>query len=1151
MDAENVTTIKDGPAELPGWSVGRVQVSGRAEEDYRGEKDYRTVYAMGEMKELYVDTEVFNRNVGGEGQKCAMVVSLFRLEGQKAVCMAEKRGSLELEPGDMQVSCEEVLTARDLKAGVWEEGIYRLCVEVGGVTGQSDDIYIIQGSGQVDEYFRTMYVAVDRVCDETDEVAGKRPHSFRELDSKDLKGVRFLFMAQNLLQKKWVYEFVIRVVGQNGSLKAVQFAKAAHFIKDQANNENALLCFAIDMVPAEVLAENEEYTVIVSFMGHVMLNLSFVIGHKDVPYDFTQEIAAENGKGSEVQNLADNYTEKDRDEIMDRIYRLVGLRKVKEEITRIVEYAKFVRLRKENGFEARFSPMHLVFMGSPGTGKSSVAAMLGELFKVLGFLSNGKVHHIKRRDLVQEGAAIEEQLVRQALENSRGGILYIEEAADLFHMGEEEDRGVVALGILHSILLHEKPEVLVILEDGEEEMNYLLDMLPDLKKVFTKHLYFEDYTPEELMDIARNKLKKLQYRFTPAAEEKFYRQLQEACVCKDENFENGHYIDEKLEEAARQMAKRLMSQSRNEYNKEQLMSIDADDIVLPEAGDPNKSMEKLNAMVGLGKLKQSIAQHLNYVYFIRERQKHGFADVLPPLNMIFCGNPGTGKTTVVKMMGEIYHAVGVLTRPNVVVQDGRSLAVETAVPPVQIAGALAEMSLGGILYINQVDVLLQTEYGKVVLEMLLGNLSTEECDNRVVVLGCYPDKVEQLLQTYPGLEEYFPYRFDFTDYTPDELLKIAENKLKAKNYGFHPKAREAFGELIRKAYENRNKNFGNVLLVEKIVDLAIRNMSDRTMTIRRKRELTRQELTTICREDVPSDIFNLPKLSADEFDEKEIHEALAELNQLVGQDSIKKQICDFVELARHYNRGGLKLSTKMSLQWCFTGNSAMGKGTVARIIARLYKAMGIVSTGNVFTFKVERMIGLMENEAQECIGDALARSEGGILLFDEDTPKLNEAVGFRERIRVILMNQMAIRPGSHLIIYAEPRSRVAGLNGGAEQVSEVVNVLVFEDYTPEELMVILKRRLLKEKMKMTVTARQYMAEFIGSLVSTEERNHASSRLMRIVADMIVRNCLQRVAKNEKKTKASDLISVQKQDVVMFTEQFVASIMKERKRIGFV
>ena len=295
----------------------------------------------------------------------------------------------------------------------------------------------------------------------------------------------------------------------------------------------------------------------------------------------------------------------------------------------------------------------------------------------------------------------------------------------------------------------------------------------------------------------------------------------------------------------------------------------------------------------------------------------------------------------------------------------------------------------------------------------------------------------------------------------------------------------------------------------------------------------------------------MPKFERDDFDETEIEVALAELDQMVGQPGIKKQIRDFVELARHYSREGIKLSTRLSLQWRFTGNSAMGKGTVARIIARLYKAMGIITTNRVLDFKVERMIGLMEEEAQRCIGEALIKSNGGILLFDEDSPKLNESIGFRERVRAILMNQMAERPGTYIIIYAEPREKLPGLNGTAEHISELVNVLIFEDYSKEELMSILKRRLAKEKMKMTVTARQYMTDFIESMVSTEERSRASSRLMRIVADLIVRNCLQRIARKESEARPTGEISVQKQDVVQFTEEFIAGIMKERKRIGFI
>lgn len=1130
--------------------VGRsVRVSSRPERNYQGERDYRTVYGVGELENLLVDVEVLNKKFGETSWEGILTLRLFRLEGKEARCIAKKQETVKMEAADSLVIYTGIFTTDDLKADAWQQGVYRILAEIEGVAAQSDDIYILSGNGQPEEYFRLLHAGLDRYCEESDEMARQRPHSFNMLNREGLKNVRFFLMAQNLLGGEWVYEFIIRVVKPDGSMKALQVAKAAHFIKDQEGN--SILCFGVDLGDTEDFVQTGEYEAVISCFGQVVLRMAFAIGNKDMPYDFEQEVLADGGQAIIHRPVEPVYSAKDKDEVMDRLYRLVGLRKVKEEITQIMDYAEFVRLRKENGFTDSFPVMHLIFTGHPGTGKNTVAEMIGELYQKLGLLEYGKINHYSRTDLVRDGVAAEEQLVRQALKNSAGGILFLDEAGDLFHPEDPNDRGVLALGVLFSILTREKPEVLVILADVEEEMNTLLEAFPDLRKIFPRKLCFEDYSPEELMEITRLKLEKLQYRFTPAAEEKFYKQLKLACQAKEVDFTNGRYIDEQIEEAAIQMSRRLMANRRGEYKKEELMLITEEDVMIQNDGDPAKPLEKLKAMVGLKQLKQSIVQHLNYVYFIRERQKHGFADVMPPLNMVFSGNPGTGKMTVAKMMGEIYHSVGVLARANVVVQDGRNLTAESGVTAVQAADMLMNMAEGGILYLNHADVLTESEFGLALLEGLLAHLPAEECGDTILILAGYPDRMKQMVEINPALRNYFPSSFQFNDYTPEELMQIAENKLREENYIFHPKAKELFSGLIRKAYDNRNKNFGNVLLVEKIVELAIRNMSERTMKIRQERELTRQEITTIRKDDIPVEVFELPKFTQDVFDEAEIEGALEELEQMVGQTGIKKQIRDFVELARHYSKEGIKLTTRMSLQWCFTGNSAMGKGTVARIIARLYKAMGIITQGQVVDFKVERMIGLMEDEAQRSIGEALIKSNGGILLFDEDSPKLNEAVGFRERVRAILMNQMAERPGSYLVIYAEPRDRITDINGDAEHVSDLVNVLVFENYTREELMVILKRRLAKEKMKMTATARQYMTTFIDSLVSTEERSQASSRLMRIVADMIVRNCLQRIAKNKMSDKAEELISVQKRDVAMFTEHFVAGIMRERKRIGFV
>lgn len=1135
----------NGLEDSAGLFIG---VSNSPQVDYQEKRKYRSVFGVQEITDLYVDLWIIMPEI----LKCTggkpFTVSLMREDVQHSVSIAEKQVVVQPLEERFQLKYTVVFHAGEL-AKPLEPGAYRIRVDNNGLVDESGPLILLNGGGNPKEYMTMRYAGLYSCSNEKTFNPEETPVSYRSFKREGLDNIELCLMFRNEYTgvKNMPYEMFIRLLHVDGRC----IASYTHIVQEYVEHPEMEGWFAVEFMlwNAREAIHPGSYRLIVSCFDAVVIEMPFTVGDKDVEGDFMAEMIKYWSDGAPKSPKPPVSAAKEA--MMDRLYSLVGLRKVKEEITRLMNHAEFVCMRRANGFEDSFHVVPMIFTGHPGTGKNTVAGMLGELYQALGLLSNGKVNRYKRDDLVRDGVAAEEQLVRQALKDSLGGVMFVDHACDLFCPEDRNDRGIIALGILYKIITDEQPEVLVILSDDAGEMDVMLEAMPDLKKFFRHRLCFEDYSPEELMEITRKKLEKLQYRFSPAAEDKFYKKLKAACVANEVDFTNGHYIDEEIEEAALRMSRRLMANAQGEYTKEDLMLIREEDIeVLPE-GNPEAPMQQLEAMVGLGELKQSIAQHLNYVYFLRERQKQGFADVMPPLNMIFSGNPGTGKLTVAKMMGEIYHSVGVLERPDVVVQDGRNLAGDTGMAPQQAADLLMNMAEGGILYLNHADALPQSEAGLAVFEGLLGNLSTEECGDTIVILGGYPDRLAKMLEMNPALRSYFPNIFQFNDYSPEELMQIAVNKLKEKEYVFHPKAREVFAGLMRKAYENRNKNFGNVLLAEKVIELAIRNMSARTMKIRQERELTRQEITTIREDDIPVNIFEMPKFEQDVFDEESIRTALEELDQMVGQPGIKKQIRDFVELARHYSREGVKLSSKMSLQWCLTGNSAMGKGTVARIIARLYKAMGIVPRGQVINFKVERLIGLMEDEAQRSIGEALMKSNGGILLFDEDSPKLNEAVGFRERVRAILMNQMAERPGSYIIVYAEPRDMVPGLNGDAEHMNELVNVLVFEDYTKEELMVILKRRLDKENMKMTSTARQHMGAFIGSLVSTEERSHASSRLMRIVADMIVRNCLQRIAKNLGTEKTDDTVSVQKQDVAMFTEQFVAGVMKERKRIGFV
>lgn len=832
-----------------------------------------------------------------------------------------------------------------------------------------------------------------------------------------------------------------------------------------------------------------------------------------------------------------------------RLYQLIGRREIKEEITRIFERAEFVKMRRDNGFEDPFPSMDMLFMGNPGTGKNTVAEILGEELYLLGMLANGRVNRFHREDFSKPGVAAEEQLIRQAFQWSEGGIMLIEDAHEFFPTNNPNDPALHILGILISIIENEAPPVAVILAGREEELQAMYEGIPDLKRVFSTQLYFPDYHAEELMEITRKMMAERQYRFTAEAEDKFQELLENFCIDKDHDFANAHFVEKELNDAMTRMAERLMSNKNGSYTREEMMEIRAEDIPSWQKPNPKDTFEKIDKLVGSAELKKGIMGYINYVYFLCERQKHGFSEPFPPLNMIFAGNPGTGKTTIAKMLGDTLAGLKVLGSGNVQVREYSDLVGDGSYPPQQFALYAYEQARGGILYIRETQKLFQSQQGFSALSAILSQLSDSENGDTIVILGGTINEMDKLLTSNPKLKLVFPYYFYFEDYTPDELFNIALQKIKEKQFTIHPKAKEALQQLMNRIHKENNQYFGNALFVEKIIDMAIKKLSERTMIIRKERELTRKEVTTIMATDIPDFTTDIPDAYRENFDEKEIKAALKELDKMVGQLKIKKQIHDFVNLARHYNEKGVKLTTRLSLQWYFTGNSGMGKGTVARIIARLYKAMGLVEKAQVYRFKAERLIGLSEEEMNQGIGTALLKSKGGVFFFDEDSQRLNDNT-LKNRLQAILMSQMTEQPGSYTVIYANQNPPRQLLSDEVEQISDMANILYFEDYTQEELIEILKRDLASEHYKMTPTAQQHMKNFISQMLDNKSHKRISARLIKLVAEMMIRNRIQRLTREGERKEGKQFISITKEDVQLFTPELLNSLTKERTAIGF-
>lgn len=285
----------------------------------------------------------------------------------------------------------------------------------------SDEIHLLEPHDLFRDYFQLLDIGFDKCVEEAPDV--QRPHSYQAFAAKGLEDVRFYLVAENFLLSEWTYEFLINVFDANGILKANRVAKGNYYIPNREGKR--LLCFALDLgAGLSNFWEEGKYRVEVLCFDQPVIQLEFSIGEQDLPYNFTDEIAGINGQVHEV--AGEPSTPQDKEEALSRLYQLVGLRKVKEEITRMYELAEFVKMRQENGFNDKLPVLNMILMGNPGTGKHLVTEITGEMFYRLGVLSNGKVHRYKREDFTRPGVIAEEQLIREAITKSIGGILLIE-----------------------------------------------------------------------------------------------------------------------------------------------------------------------------------------------------------------------------------------------------------------------------------------------------------------------------------------------------------------------------------------------------------------------------------------------------------------------------------------------------------------------------------------------------------------------------------------------------------------------------------------------------------------------------------------------------------------------------------------------------
>ncbi len=545
----------------------------------------------------------------------------------------------------------------------------------------------------------------------------------------------------------------------------------------------------------------------------------------------------------------------------------------------------------------------------------------------------------------------------------------------------------------------------------------------------------------------------------------------------------------------------------------------------------NELLEKLDELIGLDSIKTQIRDYIAYLNFEKIRKDKGLkTQEKINLHAVLTGNPGTGKTTVAKQLGKIYKAMGLLTRGHVHEVDRSDLVGEFIGQTAPRVKKEIEKARGGILFIDEAYALHREEsrndYGQEVIEILIKEMS-DGVGNMAVVVAGYPEEMSGFINSNPGLKSRFAHYFSFPDYVPDELMAIAELGLSQRGLSISDEAKAYTYTKLTQAFRNRDESFGNARYVMSVVDEAKMNMALRLVKEDDTETMDKDELSTIQLEDVQK-IFlatSSKKLSL-QIDTALLKDGLDELDSFIGLNSVKSEIRDTVKLVKYYHEIGKDVLNQFALHTVFTGNPGTGKTTIARIYAKVMKALGILERGHIIEGDRESLVAPYVGQTAVKTTNLIDQAMGGVLFIDEAyalTSKSDNDFG-SEAISTLLKRMEDDRNEFILIVAGYPHNMDEFLKQNPGLRSRFEKTIHFEDYSPEELLDIARMMFKKEDLKMSFEATEKLKSHLDIIYAGKDKYFGNAREVRKIVQQAVRDHNLRMADMDASSRTMEQIT---------------------------
>ncbi|MDO5503399.1 MAG: AAA family ATPase [Actinomycetia bacterium] len=854
---------------------------------------------------------------------------------------------------------------------------------------------------------------------------------------------------------------------------------------------------------------------------------SLEIGWLDSPEGSAPQITYANGAGvkvdganiafsteddledTEIGQVPPDPSAPDPDDPLRHINELIGLQKVKDQIRRFTRFVVFNQRRQAQGLATVDRTMHSLFLGNPGTGKTTVARLLGRALHEAGAVRSDTFVTAERKDLVGTTLGSSATQTQAILERARGGVLFIDEAYTLYQKNNNEFAQEAVDTLLKFIDDH-RDEIVVIFAGYTDRMQDFLGMNPGMKSRIPHEFHFEDYTPDELAEIGYRALVTMDY----TVNKDLYRRIVKAKYAQSSDQSNARWVRNFNEALIDEMVEHVMEQpdaSLQHIADEYLYSLVGGDSHEKDA-NVEILLEQLDGLVGLDPVKDWVRDLIDEVTADRRLQQASVTADPPAYHMVFTGNPGTGKTTVAGIIAQLFYNLGILERPTVKEVDRSDLVGSWVGHTEENTTRILHEAMGGVLFVDEAyqltaDSHSSNDYGPKAVETMLQPLEDDR-DKFVAIFAGYTAEMDRFLGSNPGLRSRIPKIIEFPDYTPEQVGHIVVGRLK-RHWQFDEDLAATTAAQVYAALPAKDRSNGRWA----------RTFAEE-IEKRHKQRIARENLTTD--DEVLTIRAETIKAAADRGAPEDtatkqatLAALLEQLDGLVGLDPVKdwvRDLIDEVTADRRLQQASVTADPP-AYHMVFTGNPGTGKTTVAGIIAQLFYNLGILERPTVKEVDRSDLVGSWVGHTEENTTRILHEAMGGVLFVDEAyqlTADSHSSNDYGPKAVETMLQPLEDDRDKFVAIFAgytAEMDRFLGSNPGLR--SRIPKIIEFPDYTPEQVGHIVVGRLKRhwqfdEDLAATTAAQVYAA--------LPAKDRSNGRWARTFAEEIEKRHKQRIAR---------------------------------------